>query len=118
MRTTNETLVCGAAGLVAALAFLLLNACASAPPTELQNARVAYSRASTGTAAQTVPAEVHKAWEALYRAEQSFQEDPGSQRTKDLAYVAERRAELAEALSDQAMAARNKSQAEKQYEKT
>jgi len=66
-------------------------------PMELANARTAYQRASVGTAAQLAPAEVHKAKSALDEAEQSFVNDPKSQQTKDLAYVAERKAQLAEA---------------------
>ena len=43
----------------------LLFGCATAPPSELVNARLAYQQASAGQAAQLVPAELHKAQEAL-----------------------------------------------------
>ncbi len=87
---TVITIVC--AGLLAGCA-------ASAPPTELVNARLAYQRASAGQAAQLVPAELHKAQEALAAAEASFKDDPKSFRTRDLAYVADRKAKMAEALA-------------------
>ena len=75
----------------------LFSACATAVPPELVNARAAYSRASTGPAAQIAPAELHVASDALALAEQSFVQEPESYRTADLAYVAQRKAQLAEA---------------------
>ena len=69
--------------------------CATVAPNELVNARSAYRQASEGPAEQLVPAELHKAHEALVLAEQSFQQEPDSYKTKDLAYVAQRKAELA-----------------------
>ncbi len=78
---------------------LLVGCAASIPPTELINARQAYQQASAGQAAQLVPAELHKAYEALAIAEKSFQDNPKSFRTRDLAYVADRKAKMAEALA-------------------
>jgi outer membrane protein OmpA-like peptidoglycan-associated protein len=75
----------------------LFSACATAVPPELVNARAAYGSASTGPAAQVAPAELHVASDALALAEQSFVQDPKSYRTTDLAYVAQRKAQLAEA---------------------
>lgn len=75
----------------------VLSACATAVPPELVNARAAYSRASTGSAAQVSPAELHVAGQALAQAEQSFKQDAESYQTADLAYVAQRKAQLAEA---------------------
>jgi outer membrane protein OmpA-like peptidoglycan-associated protein len=72
---------------------------ASLPPQELVNARLAYQHASTGQAAQLVPAEVHKAQTALDLAEKSFLEDPDSYKTIDLAYVADRKSMIADALA-------------------
>ena len=72
--------------------------CAAVAPPELVNARSAYQTASTGPAQQLAPAEVHKAYEALNLAEQSFDKRPDSFKTKDLAYVAQRKAEKAGAL--------------------
>jgi outer membrane protein OmpA-like peptidoglycan-associated protein len=72
--------------------------CATVTPTELIDARYAYQQASNGPAQQLTPAELHKAQEALNLAEESFKKDPKSYKTKDLAYVALRKAELAAAL--------------------
>ncbi len=83
-----------------ALAAAMLAGCAATIPQELASARVAYQRASTGPAAQATPAEVHKAHEALQQAEQAFASNPDSYHTRDLAYVAQRKAESAEAFAD------------------
>jgi outer membrane protein OmpA-like peptidoglycan-associated protein len=69
--------------------------CASVPPKELIDARSAYRIASEGPAEQLAPAELHKANEALLLAEESFRKDPDSYKTKDLAYAAQRKSELA-----------------------
>jgi outer membrane protein OmpA-like peptidoglycan-associated protein len=78
---------------------LLVGCSASIPPKELIDARQAYQQASMGQAAQLVPAELHKAQAALAVAEKSFQEDPDSYMTRDLAYVADRKAKVAEGLA-------------------
>jgi outer membrane protein OmpA-like peptidoglycan-associated protein len=85
--------------VIIAWAGLLVGCAASVPPTELINARQAYQEASTGQAAQLVPADLHKAQEALAIAEKSFQDDPKSYHTRDLAYIADRKAKMAEALA-------------------
>ncbi len=82
-----------------AAAGLLAGCAASVPPAELVNARQAYAHASASQAAELVPAELHKAQASLAEAEKSFADDPSSFRTRDLAYVADRKAKLAEALS-------------------
>ena len=78
---------------------LLVGCGANVPPAELINARQAYQAASMGQAAQLAPAELHNAKEALAIAEKSFQDEPKSFRTRDLAYVADRKAKTAEALA-------------------
>ena len=78
---------------------ILAFGCASVPPNELVSAREAYRRASNGPAGHISPAEVHVANLALAEAEQSFKKDPDSYRTLDLSYVAERKAQLAEAIA-------------------
>src|SRR5512140_3072014 len=82
-----------------ACAGLLASCAATLPPEELVSARQAYQQASAGQAAQLVPAELHKAQEALATAEKAFQDEPKSVRTRDLAYVADRKAKTAEALT-------------------
>jgi outer membrane protein OmpA-like peptidoglycan-associated protein len=81
----------------AALSLTLLAACGTTmPPGELVAARSAYQRASAGPAMQYVPTAVHEAKTSLDQAESAFQRDGDSARAKDLAYVAQRKAELAE----------------------
>jgi outer membrane protein OmpA-like peptidoglycan-associated protein len=99
-----------------ATAGLLAGCAASTPPAELINARQAYQQASAGPAAQLVPAELHKAQAALAIAEKSFQDDPGSFRTRDLAYVADRKARMAEALATTASGNATTARANKDYQ--
>lgn len=80
----------------------LFAGCATVAPNELVDARAAYQVASQGPAQQLVPADLHKAHEALNLAEQSFLKEPDSYKTKDLAYVAQRKAEQAAALGSTA----------------
>jgi outer membrane protein OmpA-like peptidoglycan-associated protein len=94
----------------------LLVSCASIPPTELMNARQAYQHASAGPAAQLVPSELHKAQVALSIAEKSFQDDPKSFRTRDLAYIADRKAKMAEALATTAAGNATTARANKDYQ--
>jgi outer membrane protein OmpA-like peptidoglycan-associated protein len=87
-------------------------------PRELVNARTAYQRASSGVTAQVAPAELHVARLALVQAEASFQDDPDSYQTRDLAYVAERKVQLAEATASIAMEQRRQAQAGVDYQAT
>ncbi|AUX43247.1 hypothetical protein SOCE26_046910 [Sorangium cellulosum] len=92
------------------LAILLLGGlagCASAPPpAELLHARKSYERARKSAAAELAPVDLHGAREALERAERAFTGDLGSAEARDLAYIAERRAQLAESLGSTAAAER------------
>jgi len=89
-------------------------ACGATPaPPELLDARSAYLKAQSGPAAQFKPDQLHEAKVALDQAEQSYSQDPGEQKTRDIAYVAERRAELADVAARDAKAAQDKVQAEK-----
>jgi len=92
----------------------LIGGCAAVVPKELSSAREAYQRASSGPAMQIAPAQLHVAYLALARAEQSFKSDPESYQTRDLAYVATRKAELAEATAS--IAIEQKSQAQSQVD--
>jgi len=95
----------------------LVAGCATVTPKELADARTAYQNASAGPAAQLAPAELHKANEALTLAEQSFLKDPDSYRTKDLAYVAQRKSEQAGALGAMAADKASKDQANADFRK-
>ena len=87
------------------------------PPNELINARSAYRLASEGSAEQLVPAELHKAYEALVLAEQSFLKEPDSYKTKDLAYIAQRKSELAGTLGAMAADKGRKDKADADFQK-
>lgn len=95
----------------------LLGACTPVVPPELANARRAYQQAMGGPAAQTAPAELHKAKASLDAAEQSFSDSPKSQRTLDLAYVAERTAETADAIGATEQSRQARLGAERDYVK-
>jgi outer membrane protein OmpA-like peptidoglycan-associated protein len=104
--------------LLVAFAGFFVSCAATAIPTELSNARQAYQHASEGPAAQLVPAELHKAKQALDRAEISFEKAPKSYQTKDLAYVAERKAIKADALASIAAQKANVVRADNEYQTT
>jgi outer membrane protein OmpA-like peptidoglycan-associated protein len=91
MKTFNVALLTATASIFAA-------ACAASPaPKELMDARAAYQGAADGPAAQLDPAQLHVAHEQLASAEKSFVDDGDTFRTRDLAYVALRKAQLADA---------------------
>src|SRR5689334_16971029 len=76
---------------------LTLSACGSTPPPRpLVDARAAYNQAKSGKAAQYTPADLHTAKVALNAAEVAFEDDPESQETFALSYVALRTTQLVE----------------------
>ncbi|MBA3457171.1 MAG: OmpA family protein [Deltaproteobacteria bacterium] len=101
--------------IASVLVTLGLAACAKTASPELVDARAAYARASTGPAQQNVPAEVQKAKVSLEKAELAFNQNSPDQR--DYAYVAERKSQLAEALSMRAEHAAARAKAEAQLAK-
>lgn len=104
--------------LILSAATLSLSACAPKVPQELTDAREAYSVASGGPAVELVPAELHKAHQALEAAETSFENDPRGFRTVDLAYIAERKTQLAVALASTAAEQRTTTTANADYQAT
>ncbi len=80
-------------------ALLTLVACSHAPPQQLFDARSAYARASDGPAKTYTPAELHIAHESLNKAEKAFKDDGDTVVVRDQAYIAQRKAELAEVLA-------------------
>jgi outer membrane protein OmpA-like peptidoglycan-associated protein len=80
------------------LAAAIGSGCASTPQPskELVDARDVYSRAESGKAREYNPAALHDAKVALDKAEQAFENDPGSDNARDAAYIALRRAERAD----------------------
>jgi len=82
-----------------AFAGALLGACAHSPPAELVDARAAYEQAATGPSQKYNPAELHVARESLIRAEALFDEKGDTSVVRDQAYIARRKAELADTLA-------------------
>lgn len=86
------------ASLVAAL-ILDVGCGASMAPRELLDARDAYNKAQAGPASQFALAELETAKQSLKVAEAAF-DDGEDQATRDLAYIAERQAQLANAAGE------------------
>ena len=88
-------------GLVIAIAGMptILGCAAAVPPQDLVNARTAYDRANNGPTPAFNPADLHTAKEQLDVAEAAFREDGDTQNTRDQAYVAVRKTELAETVA-------------------
>lgn len=96
----------------------LLSGCAASVPSELADARRAYLHANEGDAVQFAPAELHKAKEALAQAETSFEKDAQSYQTRDLSYVAQRKAEMADAQASIVTEQNSKTRSDKVYQET
>lgn len=74
--------------------------CASTTaPQDLMTARSSYDRASKGPAATLNPADMHVARQQLDVAEASFEEEGDTQNTRDQAYLAVRKTQLAEVVA-------------------
>jgi outer membrane protein OmpA-like peptidoglycan-associated protein len=98
------------------LFLLSIAACgATLPPPELVDARKAYEHASKGMSAQLAPAQLDTAKQALDRAEKSFEDDGVDPPTPDLAYIAQRRAQIAEAAASKLAAERDAEKANKMF---
>ena len=82
---------------VVSMAASVVGCATSSPPQNLIDARASYDRARNGPAAQLDPAGLHTAKESLDAAEQWFVNDGDSPETRDMAYAAIRRSEIAEA---------------------
>jgi outer membrane protein OmpA-like peptidoglycan-associated protein len=86
-------------GVVLTAAIGIVGCAAGMPPQDLVNARSAYDRAGSGPAAKMNPADLHSAKEQLDSAEANFREDGDTQETRDQAYLALRKIELAEVVA-------------------
>src|SRR5690349_4921536 len=103
---TKVNVITGAAMLAAV-------ACASSPPPrELLDARAAYSRASSGDAKELSPAALQDARKALGQAETAYEHEDDDYVMRDRAYVAMRKAELAEVLASAERARQNEARAQ------
>jgi outer membrane protein OmpA-like peptidoglycan-associated protein len=108
-----------ATNILLTLPFAALLACGGhMAPRELVEARAAYDHAAASNAPKLVPAELHVARESLDAAERKFHDDPESQDTIDSAYIAQRKAQRAEALGDAAAATDAKALAEREQSQT
>jgi outer membrane protein OmpA-like peptidoglycan-associated protein len=87
-------------GVASHLSLVTLAGCKTAlPPKDLLDARTEYEHAASGPAMQLVPADVHLARESLDAADKSFSDHGDVPETRDKAYVAMRKAQLAEVLA-------------------
>jgi outer membrane protein OmpA-like peptidoglycan-associated protein len=94
----------------------LLGGCASTGPSpELVDARRTYHQAVASPAQHYVPAHVLAARQALDRAEVAHADDAGSFEERSLAYIAERKAQLAMTYGSYAQAQRERALSEQAY---
>lgn len=94
---SKQQFLCGIVGVACILG---VTACAaSLPPPDLVSARTAYDRANRGPAKQLNPADVHAAKQQLAIAEAEFRNNGDTQMARDHAYLALRKAELAEVIA-------------------
>lgn len=100
------------------LAVLSVGCSITPPPKELVAARENYEKAEKGLAANLAPADLDNAKQALDRAEAAFGEEPEEERTKHLAYIADRKAQLASVNAGIERANRVRSGAEDKYKET
>ena len=105
MKVHNGLLFCCASGML----FAATGCASTPPPRELLDARAAYQQAKAGPADQLTPASLHEAKVALARAERAYSRDADNPLTRDIAYIAERKAQLAAA---EGSAAASKQQAQ------
>lgn len=104
---------------ITGVAAVTATACASnGPSTELVNARQAYTRAQSSPASELTPDKLLGARQALDAAERAHKDDARSDREKTLAYIALRRAELAEAYADIALSQQREQRAQQSYSET
>lgn len=94
-------------------------ACATAKPSvELTEARRVYDEAEKSHAPELAPDKMLDARQYMVKAEKAHDEDPGSEREKQLAYLANRRAKVAMAHGELLDAQRDQAQAKDMYVRT
>ena len=105
---------------LACLAFGALTACGGErlPPKQLTDARSEFQQAKTGLAMQLDPTDLHVAQLALQQAEQAWTTDPDDPNTLDLAIIAQRKAQIAEAEAAALKAQQDTDQAKQQLQAT
>jgi len=115
MVRVSRLYACGPVLLASLSALLMACGGPAIPPQELNDARAAYAEAAKGPAADLAPAQLDTAKQSLDAAQRSFDEDGPSQKTKDLAYVAQRRAEIAGAEGGREKADRKRAASDKDF---
>ncbi len=103
---------------LAAMGAACLMACGQAvAPKELLSARDAVAAAQGGPAQSLAPVQLEEAKQALAEADEAFSEGEDEQRIRDLAYIAERKAEIAESRGKRAELNKEREQSVKAGEK-
>ena len=118
MRTVMRSLTCRSAVAVGALVALAACGGERLPPKQLTDARSEFQQAKTGLAMQLDPTDVHVADLALQQAEQAWTTDPDDPNTLDLAIIAQRKAQIAEAEAAALKAQQYADQAKEQIQAT
>ncbi|WP_244224437.1 OmpA family protein [Corallococcus sicarius] len=98
--------------LAGASALTVVGCAHGPPPSELTAAREAYHELTRSPEGRERPADVAAARVALQEAENEYADSEGSVRTRSLAYVALRKAEIADARGEADLAAQQRAQAE------
>jgi len=93
----------------------LVGCSAAIPPKELEDARANYDKASNGVAQKLAPAQLDTAKQALQKAERQFSAEDDTPETRALAYIADRKARLAQAAGEIAQAEQDRLAAENEY---
>ncbi len=95
--------------------FAIVGCAAAIPPKELEDARSSYEKAQSGAAPKLAPAQLDTAKQALQRAERQFSSEEDTPETRALAYIADRKARLAQTAAEIAQAEQERLQAENEY---
>lgn len=99
--------------------FAVASACATAQPSvELTEARRVYDKAEKSNAPELAPKHMLDARQLMVKAEEAHDRDPGSEREKQYAYLANRKAKIAMARGEIEGAQRDKKQAGEMYVET
>jgi outer membrane protein OmpA-like peptidoglycan-associated protein len=94
MKTKNTSLLATVA--VAGALAGSMGGCATTAPTELVDARTAYTASNNGLAAKLTPTELHDAWIVLSKANKEFDEHGDTTVCRDYAYIAQNKLQLAD----------------------
>jgi len=93
---TNRLATFTFAGAVAFGIVGLSGGCATTAPTELVDARTAFTASNSGLAAKLSPTELHDAWVVLDKANKEFDENGATNTCRDYAYIAQNKLQLAD----------------------